>query len=471
MSDAGKTGDPGKAGDAGASSSSSPSPSGDRLGGIFSRQTWVIARRELLERVRSKWFLVGTLLGPIAMLAVILVPALLGARAETEVKVAIVHRAAGASVAPASATPGSGDAPALAGGAAGLDTELIAGFGLIGWQAQVVADPGDAALLAQVRSKELNGFLVVPDDVLASGQITYQGDNGTSAGAMGRLERVVTAVVQHRRGLAAGITDEQVQRMLAPVSIATRHTTGETGGSSGMATFVVGYVVMYILYLAILLYASNVMRSVVQEKTSRVVELMVAAAKPRALMAGKVAGVGAVGLMQLAVWLGMAVLSLEYRDALLELVGVSGTGGISVPPLSLAEVAVILAYFVRGYFLYASIYAAVGAMVSTEQEAQQAQMPVMMLIIIAISCVQLVANDPRGTTAAALTTIPFFSPMLMPMRFLLGGASGGDVALSMGVLAISTGIVVVAAGRIYRVGILMYGKRPSARELLRWLRH
>lgn len=443
--------------------------------GIFSRETRVIARRELLERMRSKWFVIGTLLGPIVMLAVILVPALLGARAETVVKVAILHRAANASAPTPDATKPDAakpDAPVDASAdRAALDRELIAGFGLAGWQAETVEDPGDAALLAQVKQRKINGFLVIPDDVLGAGRVTYQGDNGTNAPAMARLEAVVRAVVQHRRGISAGITDEQVTRMLAPVAIVTRHTTGEAAGSSGLATFIVGYVVMFILYLAIILYGSNVMRSVVQEKTSRVVELMVAAVKPRALMAGKVAGVGAVGMIQLSVWLGMAFLSVKYRDTLLGLFGITGSGGISVPPLSLGEVAVILGYFVLGYFLYASIYAAVGAMVSTEQEAQQAQMPVMMLVIIAVSCVQLVANDPRGGTAVALTTIPFFSPMLMPMRYLLGGATFVDVAISMAVLAVTMVAVVVAAGRIYRVGILMYGKRPSAREVLRWLRH
>jgi ABC-2 type transport system permease protein len=262
-----------------------------------------------------------------------------------------------------------------------------------------------------------------------------------------------------------------VLRMLAPVKISTKHTTGEAGGSSGMATFIVGYVVMFILYLAIILYASNVMRSVVQEKTSRVVELMVAAVKPSALMAGKVLGVGAVGLVQIAVWLGMAVLTMNYRDVLLGLIGVAGAGGVMVPPLSLPEVAVILSYFILGYFLYASIYAAVGAMVSSEQEAQQAQMPVMAVIMIAAACVQQVANDPRGATAQVLTTIPFFSPLLMPMRYLLGGAPASHLALSIAVLMTTMFLVVIAAGRIYRVGILMYGKRPSARELLRWLRH
>ncbi|MBK7540181.1 MAG: ABC transporter permease [Myxococcales bacterium] len=448
-----------------------------RAGG---REALVIARREVLERVRSKWFVIGTLLGPIAMLAVILVPALLAAREEKVVKIALVLRAA-AEVAPA---PGPAPAPTPAGAAeptaakpaasapsAALAKELIAGFALVGWRAHVVTDLEESALLEQVREQEINGFLVVPADVLGGGAVTYQGDNGTSAPAMARLERVVTTVVQHRRGIAVGITDEQVLRMLAPVLITTKHTTGEAAGASGMATFIVGYVVMFILYLAIILYASNVMRSVVQEKTSRVVELMVAAVKPRALMAGKILGVGAVGLLQLAVWLGMGFLTLKYRDALLGLLDITKTGGVSVPPLSLSQVAVVLIYFILGYFLYAALYAAVGAMVSSEQEAQQAQMPVMTLIIIAIACVQLVANDPRGQSAVVLTVIPFFSPLLMPMRYLLGGAGAVDLAVSIGVLLVTLAVVVVASGRIYRVGILMVGKRPSARELWRWLRY
>jgi ABC-2 type transport system permease protein len=415
------------------------------------RATFVVARREFLERVRSKWFVIGTLIGPLAMLAVILVPALLAAR-ETKVTVAIL-------------APQAADADGRQ-----LAQELVAGFALVGWQGQVARDRTETELLAQVQERKINGFLVIPTDVLGDGEVVYRGDNGTSATAMARLTSVVTAVVQRRRGVAAGVSDAQVLRMMAPVRIATKHTTGETAGSSGLATFIVGYVVMFILYLAIILFASNVMRSVVQEKTSRVVELMVAAVKPRAMMAGKVAGVGAVGLLQLGVWLGMAVLTLHYRDTFLQLLGVPHAGGISIPPLSLGEVAVVLAYFVFGYFLYASLYAAVGAMVSTEQEAQQAQLPLMSLIIIGAACVQLVSNDPRGTTAVAMTNIPFFSPLLMPMRYLLGGASGGEVVVSLALLGGTMVAAVIAAARIYRVGILLYGKRPNLREVLRWLR-
>ncbi|MEZ4360933.1 MAG: ABC transporter permease [Kofleriaceae bacterium] len=418
------------------------------------RSLWVVARREFLERVRSKWFLVGTLLGPLAMLAVIFVPALLAGR-ETAVSVAIVDRGAVAAGDPAREL---------------LAKELVAGLSLIGWIGELAPDATEASLLAKVRERKLNGFLVIPEDVLGDGEVIYRGDNGTNAPAMARLAQVVTAVVQRRRGAAAGISDAQVLRMMAPVRVTTQHTTGEAAGASGMATFIIGYVIMFILYLAIILYASNVMRSVVQEKTSRVVELMVAAVKPRALMGGKIAGVGAVGLLQLVVWLGMAVLTLRYRDSLLGLLGVKGTGGVTIPPLSIGEVTVILIYFLLGYFLYAALYAAVGAMVSSEQEAQQAQMPVMALIIVGLACVQIVANDPRGTGAVVLTNLPTSSPLLMPMRYLLGGASAGEVIVSLLLLVVAMAAAVIAAGRIYRVGILMHGKRPGLRELLHWMR-
>jgi ABC-2 type transport system permease protein len=133
--------------------------------------------------------------------------------------------------------------------------------------------------------------------------------------------------------------------------------------------------------------------------------------------------------------------------------------------------AIVLAYFVAGYFFYASLYAAIGAMVNSDQEAQQAQTPVVLLLIVPVLCVQLVASDPRGGAAEVLTLIPFSSPVLMPMRYLLGGATGLDVLLSLGVLVLSTAAALMLAARIYRIGILMYGKRPSLRELARWLRY
>lgn len=411
------------------------------------RDALVIARRELLERVKSKWFVIMTLLGPIGMVALILIPALIARGGAEGTRIEIVDRS----------------------GALGQPIQV--GLEALRWRPALVdPDTPDEVELARIRADEINGFLVIPKDALDGGQIVYRGDNASSQTVQLTLHQLVTTIVQQERGRRADIPPAKLLAVLAPANFDARHDTGTGTGASGLATFFVGYILAFVLYMVITLYGVAVMRSVVVEKSSRVMELMVAAVKPRSLMAGKILGVGAAGLIQVGVWLAMGAVTLAYREELLGAFGVSGAGP-TLPPLALAEIAVVLVYFVLGFFFYAAMYAAVGAMVSSEQETQQVQVPVTMLLVIGLMCLQVVSNDPRGSTASLMTMIPCWSPMLMPMRFVLGGATLVDVAISVGILVVSTLLVVRAAAKIYRVGVLMYGKRPSVRELVRWLRY
>jgi ABC-2 type transport system permease protein len=415
----------------------------------MNRPDWfVIARREFLERVRTVWFLIVTILGPIGMVAAIVVPAWLSAKTANEgVRAQLVDHTGK------------------------VADRLAPSLAAFGWKVETVpADTAEAELLGRIKDDSIDGFAVIPEDALTGGKVVYSGDNATNQTAMIVLAQLVNNAVHSARAADAGLSAEQVGSVLMPVPFEPRHTTGEAASSSGMASFIIGYAVMFILYMAILLYAVNVLRSVVQEKTNRVVELMVAAAKPRALMLGKIIGVGAVGLLQLAIWATIAFLLMRFRGSVLGIFGIEA-GDWSLPPLGVADVAVILGYFLLGYFFYAALYAGIGAMVNSDQEAQQVQTPIVLLLIIPVACVQLVSNDPRGTVAEVLTMIPFASPVLMPMRYLLGGAGVGSLLISLGILAVSTYLAAVLAARIYRVGILMYGKRPSLRELLRWLRY
>jgi ABC-2 type transport system permease protein len=405
----------------------------------------VVARRELLERVRTVWFVVVTVLGPIGMVGIVVLPALLGG-GDQNVRLQVVDHSGRVSAA------------------------VKAKLAMVGWQVdEVPVETPVATLLGRVEAEEIDGFLTVPADAIAGGEIVYQGDNATNQGVARLIEMQVADAVQDARARDARLSDEQLAALRKPVRFEARHTTGEGAGSSGGATFVLGFIVAFIVYMAIVLYAVNVMRSVVQEKTNRIMEIMVAAAKPRALMLGKIVGVGGVGLIQLVIWLGIGALTLEYRMEIVGALGASGAG-IVLPALSVAQVAVIVTYFVLGYFFYAALYAAIGAMVNSDQEAQQAQTPVVLFLIVPLTCLNVIAGDPRGSTAEILTQIPFFSPVLMPMRYLLGGAGPAQVAISLAILAASTVVVALAAARIYRIGILMYGKRPSLRELGRWLR-
>ena len=407
----------------------------------------VIARRELLERLRTPWFIIVTLLGPVLMTALIVVPVVLGRVGDQTARVQIVDH--------------SGT----------LGEPLRLALTAEKWRAELVPpDTDEKELRRRIADDRIDGFLVVPAEAPAAGSFVYKGDNASAEHIMRSLNRVIYGVVLSTRGAALDLPEDKVKALLAPVDFTTRHTTGEDEGSSGLATFLVGYVVMFVLYLSIVLYAANVLRSVVQEKTNRVVEIMVAASKPRALMLGKILGVGGVGLIQVTVWAVMGVVTINQRGALLGMFGVDA-GGWRVPPMHAIDVVVILTYFLLGYFFYAAIFAAIGAMVSSEQEAQQAQTPVMMILIIPMLCVQLVANDPRGGVAEFLTQLPFSSAILMPMRWSLGGASTVSLVVSIAILAGSTYVMARLAARIYRVGILMYGKRPSLRELARWLRY
>jgi ABC-2 type transport system permease protein len=172
------------------------------------------------------------------------------------------------------------------------------------------------------------------------------------------------------------------------------------------------------------------------------------------------------------VWFGLAALALAYKDNLLGLFGAKPNAKMALlPTLSTTQLVFTGVYFVLGFLFYASLYAAVGAMVSSEQDSQQAQMPVTFLLMIGMISILAVTSDPRGSTASFMTMLPFWSPMLMPLRYFLGGATIGQVGISIGILLVSTLVVVRIAAKIYRVGILMYGKRPSLRELVRWVRY
>ena len=413
----------------------------------MNRNLWIIARRELMERIKTKWFIVITLLGPLFMVALVVVPTVLQVKSSSGARVEVIDHSKV------------------------LGAPVVATLQKRDWKATLI-DPttSNQTELDRIRDDKINGFLVIPADAVTGGKPIYLGDNVTNQMVPAMLDRAVSEAVANARADVLKLDAAQREMLVKPVEVLTMHSTGTSEGSSGLGSFLIAYILAFILYMVITLYGVAVMRSVVQEKTSRVMEFLVAVVKPQSLMGGKILGVGGAALIQLTVWLAFGALALAYRDQLLGLFGIAA-GTSPMPALDLASVVIVLVYFILGFFFYAAMYAAVGAMVSSEQDTQQVQMPVTMLLVIGVMCFQLIAGDPRGTASAVMTQVPFWSPLLMPMRFLLGGATVTELAISLGILLVSTLLVVRAAAKIYRVGVLLYGKRPSARELLRWLRY
>lgn len=404
-----------------------------------------VLRREYLQRVRSKWFILTTLGLPLFMMAVIAIPVWLEIREERGDRTVAVVDETG--VLYGRVADRVGDA---------FDLERVEG-----------SDAEREALDRRVATGELSGYLVLDAGTVARGEAVYRGAERPRTISRMRLEQAVREAVL---GLHMEESGGDVQALLSGSGLEFETLGGEEEGEREVA-MVAGFVGAFVLYMVILIYGVQVMRSVMEEKTSRIVEVIVSALRPWQLMLGKILGVGAVGLTQMAVWMlmGLLVSSFGIPALVASRPALSDLGGLTEHLPAVGGILLFVAYFILGYFLYASLYAAVAAMCSSDEEAQQTQMPVTVLIIAPIFILQYVMEDPDSTLSVATSLFPFFSPILMYPRYV-AGAPLWQALLSLALMAVTIVAVAWVAGRIYRVGILMQGKRPTLPEIWRWVR-
>jgi ABC-2 type transport system permease protein len=222
---------------------------------------------------------------------------------------------------------------------------------------------------------------------------------------------------------------------------------------------------LFFIYISVLMYGLFVMRGVIEEKQSRIVEVLVSSVKPTQMMLGKVIGIGAVGLTQFGVWTLSVLLLTTFG------VSAFSSRGVTMPNIPISLLVYFVVYFLLGYFLYATLYAMVGSTVSSEEDAQQAQIPVTMLLVVPMLIFNMIIANPTSGASIGLSMVPFFAPTLMMMRIAVVNPPLWQILLSMGIMVATILGCVWISARIYRVGILMYGKRPSIAELGRWLRY
>ena len=411
------------------------------------RNVWAVVRREYLQRVRSKWFIFSTVGGPLLMIGMMVIPGLIASRsAEAERVIAVVDRTG---VLAERVLPRLEDA--------GYEVSREA------WTEDVVST------LAQVVTDEkLGGFLLLDDSTLVTGQAVFYSMSRPSG-----LQGVAIRSAVSRSALEALLDDRGVDAgAMASGGDLRVELLATDGAGFEDPQFLVAYLGTAFLYFVIFFYSVAVMRATLEEKTSRVVEVIISSMKPWHLMLGKILGVGAVGLTQMAVWVTSGVLIVSSAIPMLltarpELAGMEQIRQY-LPGLGLLSL--FLGFFVFGYFIYSALYAAVGAMCNTEEETQQAQFPIMFLVITPVLFMIQVIQSPNSTFAVTMSLIPFFSPILMFARASVGGAPAWQVALSFALMAAAVVAVAWMAGRIYKVGILMAGKRPTLPELWRWVR-
>ncbi|HTG54385.1 MAG TPA: ABC transporter permease, partial [Gemmatimonadaceae bacterium] len=205
------------------------------------------------------------------------------------------------------------------------------------------------------------------------------------------------------------------------------------------------------------------------EKNTRVSEVVVASVPTDTLLAGKVIGVGAVGVTQLIIWLGTGYLMTKARAPVLFALGAK-PDPLNLPPVSWGAIVLMIVFFLLGYVFYSALFAAVGAMVSNEQDAQQAATPIILLVITPIIFLQTILQNPNSRAAEVLSWMPFSAPIIMPLRMVVTSVPTIEIVLTLTGVLFSCGVAVWLAARIYRVGLLMYGKRATLAEVVRWIR-
>ncbi len=419
----------------------------------------IIIAREYFERVRSRWFLVATVLGPLLMGLLLFLPTIMAER-ERKLETGIVRVIDG--------TPdsvGSVIVSILRGGIMGDTTR--AQYRRIVNESDRTGVINDAT--RRVLDGTIVGFLEVDTAMLNHGKLRYVGRNTTSILTMQQLERTANRGVLQRKLEGNGIAGDRSEALSSSqVRVETERLSTRGRGGSGTIGVLFALSIAITLYLTIFIHGSNVMRGVLEEKQTRVAEVVLSSVNSDTLLMGKVIGIGAVGFTQLTAWIVIATGMVYLRAPILAKFGIQAPS-FALPELNATMGLVILMTFLLGFLFYAALFAMVGAIVSTEQDAQQAQMPVVLLLGLTLSTVQGILTNPEGLLARVLTVVPFSSPIVLPLRLSLAPLSDREVMLSLGTLSVSAIAATFLAARLYRVGILMYGKRPTLREALRWI--
>jgi ABC-2 type transport system permease protein len=422
------------------------------------RETLLVIKREFRERVASRSFMVGTLLFPLLLIGLLLLPRVVG-RGGSNWNLALVS----------DAPPGVAETfERQLAASSEADKDDANRYRLTRIDGRIATERD--RLAERVLAKEIDGYIAIPADVLETGTIAFRAGKGGSFEVIRDLRAAGTRAVQSERLKRSGIDAPAVAALVAPVKIDEARLTqqGEQRGGA-MSTFLTAYAVAFLIYIMTTLYGVAVMRSVLEEKTNRIAEVLMSTIRASHLMAGKIIGVGSAAVLQVLIWVAIAAVVVKLSPRL--------GGGFSLPEPILQALNVapatgllLFLYFLLGFFLYASVFATVGAAVTSEQEAQSVQFLALIPMIAPMLFLQSILNAPLGGLSTVLGLIPFTSPITMPMRMASTPIPALQIVASLTLLAAGIAAMAWIAGKVYRVGILSTGKRPTLGELARWVR-
>lgn len=429
-------------------------------------KTSIIIRREYMERVTKKSFIITTLLMPVIMLGLMMAPVLIAMFSESDNRnILVIDRSADSISSSLNNTP------------------------------VLTFVRTDVSVDSARKVQDVDAVLVIPEGIYGKNGTLQLYTNGASSmevesAITGQFNNIIEA--KRLRDYSIENLDEIISAVHADVKLQSLRNDEDSTESSTMLSYMLGLVLTLMLYMCLLLYGQMVMTSIIEEKNNRVLEIVVSSVKPTQLMLGKICGIGLVAVTQIVIWgLLLAAMSAFVLPAVLP-AGVSAdmaalsAGGAPAGNLNtdlellqalamLGNVAYIIKLFgllllflIGGFMLYSAIYAAIGSAVDNIQDAGQLQSIVVFPIIIGIVVAMQAASDPASSMAMWTSMIPFTSPMVMMARIPFG-IPAWEIVVSLAILVVSFFVVVWFAAKIYRVGIFMYGKKPNVKELIRWI--
>ncbi|MBN1406160.1 MAG: ABC transporter permease [Calditrichaceae bacterium] len=417
------------------------------------KEIWTIIKREYRESVYKKSFLILTLITPVLMIALGVLPTLFfGFEEEKPVHFNVIDES---NVVYDKLSDGLSDT--LKDGSAKFFIKPVA-----------VSSQMDSVIRDQrvlIDEEKTDGLLYIPASILDSNQVIYYTKNVANFDVNYRIKDAVEKIVRDHRIEKSGLNLDYITKLTQSVDLKTyKVVKGGEQQERGFGEEYFGtFVFVLILYMTLIFNGTSIMRSIILEKSTRVIEVLLSTTSAFKMMAGKIVGQGFVGITQYIIWAIFGILLVLYGNRVLP---------VSSEYLNFSPEIFIyfVLFYILGYFVYAILFAAIGAMVNTDQEGQQISFPVIMLLVVPIMILGLVVKNPDSTMVTTISLIPFFSPIIMFARINLTSPGFMEIGGSIILLILTIIFLIWLAAKIYRVGILMYGKRPNLPEIIKWMR-
>ena len=419
-----------------------------------------ILQREYLVVVKTKTFLIGTILAPILMIGVMTLLFFLSqVKSENQKMISVIDETG----------------IIYDEFASNLDDKLSDGrrkYLLYNIEAgHRKLEDIEKELQTDIKIRKISGYIHIPEDVLQNMRTYYYARNVTNFNENRILRIAINRAVVKQRILDEGLEPSVVMKLTRGIRLqATRIAEGEKK-EGGMQTYFVAFILVFVLYMTILTYGTFVMRSVVEEKSSRIVEILISSVKPFELMAGKIFGISLVGFTQYLIWILFGLLVFSFREPVLNIFMESPGSFPSLPTIPPIIFAYFILFFILGYLLYSGLFAAVGAVINNESESRSYMFPIIMPLILPIMMMSYITGNPDSTTTIFLSLFPLTSPTIMLTRISVSSPPFIEIAGSVLILILTIIAEIWVVAKIYRVGILMYGKKPSVGEILEWIKY